>query len=119
MTSQSDVSRLYRSITSQTHIDSVVRFIKFGVPINIEAFDAMLKYSIDLLTPVYTTFLLHVPEGSVIRENVPELMAEIFDISTAIIQCAWRRKGARLKVKRILKAIQDSIEEVERQKFLK
>ena len=117
LVSTSEIARLYRTVTSKEHIEQVVQFLKFGVPLNIEIFDQLLKHCLDRLVPIYRKFLLFHPDGAIIRDNQIHIIAEALDVSATIIQCVWRRKHAKARCK-VLADKRDQLREENRQRIL-
>lgn len=100
LVSESEVARLYRTVTSKNHVDLVIDFLNFGVQPSVAVFDALLRIAIEKLFKVYRIFLLFDPAGSILREQQVEVIAEAYDVSALIIQTALRRKLARIRVGR-------------------
>ncbi len=113
----SDVAKLYRSVTSKAHVELVSQFLKFGVPLGIETFDQLLKHSLELLVPVYRSFLLFSEDGAIMRDNQIHIIAEALDVSATIIQCVWRRKHAK-DVFKVLHALRLKVIEDNKVKML-
>lgn len=113
----SEIARLYRTVTSKEHIEQVVQFLKFGVPLNIEIFDQLLKHCLDRLVAIYRNFLLFHPDGAIIRENQIHIIADALDVSATIIQCVFRRRSAKKRCK-ILSDERNRVREENRQRIL-
>jgi hypothetical protein len=91
----SEVARRYRAVTAKEHISAVVEFLNYGVQPDVAVFDALLQYALEKLLKVYRIFLLFDPAGYLLREQRMDIIAEAYDVSAQIIQCAARRKMAR------------------------
>lgn len=113
----SEIARLYRTVTSKQHIEAVVQFLKYGVPLNIEIFDQLLMHCLNCLIPVYRSFLLFHPDGAIIRDHQIAVIAEAYDVSATIIQCAIRKKIATERCK-VLSVARAKIREENKQKIL-
>lgn len=98
LVAESEVARLYRTVTNKQHIDLVIDFLNYGVQPSVAVFDAMLKLALEKLLPVYRIFLLFEPAGSMLREQRVDIIAEAYDVSALIIQTATRRRQARKRV---------------------
>ena len=94
LVNESEVARLYRSVTSKAHIDLVIDFLNYGVQPSVAVFDAILKLALEKLHKVYRIFLLFEPAGSMLREQRVDIIAEAYDVSALIIQTAMRRRLA-------------------------
>jgi hypothetical protein len=99
LATRSLVAQQYRQLTSKSHLEQVVEFLKHGMPVSVQAFDELLRYTILLLTPEFKRFLLFEPAGVILRNNIPEMIAEVYHVAAVIIQCMARRKRARRRVK--------------------
>lgn len=98
LVAQSEVARLYRVVTSKNHIDLVIDFLNYGVQPSVAVFDALLKIALEKLLKVYRIFLLFDPAGALLREQRVDIIAEAYEVSALMVQCALRRKFARSKV---------------------
>jgi hypothetical protein len=99
--SESEVARLYRTVTAKNHIDMVIDFLNFGVQPSVAVFDAMLQIALEKLLKVYRRFLLFEPAGSMLREQRVDIIAEAYDVSALIIQTAVRRRQAGRRVQAV------------------
>lgn len=109
LVAESEVARLYRTVTSKAHIDLVVDFLNYGVQPSVVVFDAMLKIALEKLLKVYRIFLLFEPAGSMLREQRMDIIAEAYDVSALIIQTTVRRRQAR-KIVEIVRVEKQAIE---------
>jgi hypothetical protein len=107
------VARKYRELTSAAHIESVMQFLRFGIPLSVEAFDQLLMFALRLLVPVFRNFLLFDPAGAIIRDNQIEVIAEAFDVSATVVQCMLRKRMARVRF-RVLQAARMKVKEERR-----
>lgn len=92
---ESELARIYRSLTTREHVMLVVDFLKYGQHPTVEVFDAALEHVLVRLLPLYRVFLLFDPAGCMLRETSTDLIAEAYDVSATIIQTAYRRVLAR------------------------
>lgn len=97
---ESELARIYRSLTTKEHVMLVVDFLKYGQHPTVEAFDATLEHVLVHLLPLYRVFLLFDPAGCMLRETSTDLIAEAYDVSATIIQTAYRRVLARRQLLR-------------------
>ncbi len=94
-----EIARVFRDVTSEDHMKAINNFLNYGISVGVEVFHAMFFYTLELLAPTYKRFYYGY-YGSIVRDNAVESASQVYFASASIIQCAWRGKFIRNKVKK-------------------
>jgi hypothetical protein len=95
-----EIARIYRDVTAQEHIDSVVAFLHYGNAVGLEVFDNMLAYALKRLVKPFRSFFYGHYGGS-LRDQMVIQASEGYDAQATRIQIVWRSKLARRKMARV------------------
>ena len=89
-------SRFWQTASSESK-RAVADFQTFGISFTLDVFDDVIAHALTALAPVFKRFYCG-SYGSLVRSHRSEEAANVYFISAALIQSAWRGKKARNKL---------------------
>ena len=94
-----EIARIFRDLTSEEHMKQINDFLNYGIHVGVEVFHFIFFYALHHLTPTYKRFYYGY-YGSIVRDLDAESASLVYFANAALIQCAWRGKSVRNKMKK-------------------